>query len=512
MPPTARTFTLDETGLALLAGALALKLAPGDMIALRGDLGAGKTTFARAFIRSALADRGAEVPSPTFALQQTYTGRRYDLAHYDLYRLAGPDDLAELGFDEHFATAVTLVEWPERAGDGLPAARLDLTLAPGPAPHLRSVTLRAAGPLAARIARACDIFAFVGALADWREAFLVHLQGDASSRSYARLAGDTRSAVLMDSPRQPDGPAVHAGKPYSRIAHLAEDVRPFVAVDLALTDAGFAAPALFAHDLERGLLLLEDLGDLSFGTALTQGLPQAPMVAAAVDVLIALRRNPLPAQLPLPDGTRHTLPRFDRAALEIETELLLDWYWPAVKGAAVADALRREFRALWSAHIDRMLSEPPGLFLRDFHSPNLFWRPEQSGLARVGLIDFQDALAEPWAYDLVSLLQDARVDVPPALEQAERTRYLDAMTASSATFDRSAFLETYARFGAQRNTRLVGLWVRLLKRDSKPNYLRHMPRTWDYLARNLAHPALADLQAWYDRHLPEDVRKRPIPA
>ena len=154
----------------------------------------------------------------------------------------------------------------------------------------------------------------------------------------------------------------------------------------------------------------------------------------------------------------------------------------------------------------RQIVTPSGLFLRDYHSPNIFWRPERAGLDRVGIIDYQDALAEPWAYDLASLLQDARVDVPAELERREFARYCAEVAAYEASFDPAVFAATYATFGAQRNTRLVGLWVRLLKRDGKPGYLKHMPRTWDYLQRNLAHPDLAVLRGWYDTHFPKGVR------
>ncbi len=494
--------TVDEAGLARLAEVLALKVQPGDCIALHGNLGAGKTTFARAFIRAVLGEPEGEVPSPTFAIEQVYETPRLTIAHYDLYRLSGPEDLAEIGFEEQTQSAVTLVEWPERADALLPSSRIDVRLEPAANSDQRHVELRASGAAVPRLARALIIHKFLAGLPDWQAAHVQYLNGDASSRSYARLITPERRAVLMDAPRQPDGPPIRDGKPYSRIAHLAEDVRPFVAVQAGLLGAGLAAPILLAHDLDAGLLLTSDIGELYFGRAVTEGDAQAPLWSAAVDVLLALRAKPFAHTLPLPDGTTHTLPRFDRAALEIELDLLLDWYWPTAKGAAPPAATRSEFRVLWSPILDRMLVEPRGIFLRDFHSPNLFWRPDLSGTDRVGLIDFQDALAEPWAYDLVSLLQDARVDVPEELEQREFARYCATISERDAEFDREAFAHAYAAFGAQRNTRLIGLWIRLLQRDGKPGYMQHMPRTWDYLRRNLAHPGLGDLRGWYQRHFP----------
>jgi aminoglycoside/choline kinase family phosphotransferase len=209
-----------------------------------------------------------------------------------------------------------------------------------------------------------------------------------------------------------------------------------------------------------------------------------------------------------PDGTTYSLPRRDRAAFEIEIELLLDWLWPEVTGEPAAPAVRVEFHEVWRPVLDRLLALPGGWFLRDYHSPNLIWLPERRDVARVGILDFQDALNEHFAFDLVSLLQDARVDVPEALERELFDYYCAEVKAQDPQFDCVRFAEAYADFGAQRNTRLLGLWVRLLRRDGKPHYLQHMPRTWGYLARNLRSVTLAPLADWYERHFPMSVRSR----
>ncbi len=509
------TWILPDAGLDTLvevAELVALKVRPGDVILLHGDLGAGKTTFCRALVRAVLGDPDAEVPSPTYPIVQTYETPRVDIAHFDLYRVSDPSELDEIGFHDALTKSLTIVEWPDRA-DTIPAAdRIDVTLEETADPSTRHLTLSGHGTWGERLARLRTIHGFLAATIGV-PARIAYLQGDASARAYARLAAaDGAPFVLMDAPRMPDGPPILDGLPYSRIARLAEDVRPFVAIGRMLEERGLSVPHIANHDLDAGLLLLEDLGDLTFAKALTAGVPQAEPWLAAVDVLVALRRHPPARSLPLPDAGTYALPRFDRAALEIEIGLLLEWYWPAAFGVSPPQEVCEQFVAAWAPLLDAMLAAPPGLFLRDFHSPNLFWLPERSGIRRVGIIDFQDALAEHWAYDVASLLQDARLDVPVALEQMGLQRYCDAVAAFEPAFDREAFLKHYAVFGAQRNTRLVGLWVRLLRRDGKPAYLRHMPRTWDYLARNLAHPALAEVAAWFELHIPEAVRKRPISA
>ncbi len=510
---------VDEPSLVALAERIALALRVGDVVALTGDLGAGKTAFARALIRILLADAAAEVPSPTFALAQGYNCLRFPIAHFDFYRLASPDDIEEIGFADAVLHGVAIVEWPSKAAAALPPNRLDLKFAETADPNTRNVDIIATGPLATRLDRIGEMDAFIGD-AGWGDASIAYLQGDASSRAYTRLSLGSGRAVLMDAPRQPDGPAVRDGKPYSRIAHLAEDVRPFVAVDHTLRQAGLSAPEILAADLDRGFLLLEDFGDRVFGREIGNDLHQAQLWTAALDALVALRRaNPsftMPVSVepvgggPLSSSGTHTLPRLDRNILEIEIDMLPDWYWPEVKGSAMPAPLRAEYRGLWRPVIDQLLTEQPGWILRDVHSPNLLWMPEWKGIARVGFIDFQDALAGPWSHDVMSLLQDARVDVPVKLETRLLSRYCSTVSMFDAGFNEATFRSSYAAYGALRATRLVGLFVRLLRRDGKANYLQHMARNWGYLERNLAHPKLRPLAEWYDTHFSAELRQQPI--
>jgi len=506
------TRELDEAGSLRLAELLALKIGPGDVIALRGDLGAGKTTLARALIGALLRNSEADVPSPTFSLHQTYATPRLTISHFDFYRLSSAEEAREIGFEEAMHGGAVIVEWPERAAALLPESRFDITLGEAANPNARLVTMGGQGPAAARAARIGEVLAFLDTQAAWAGARIAYLQGDASTRSYARLFQGDRTVLLMDASRQPDGPPIRDGKPYSRIARLAEDMAPpFVAIGTVLQGGGLSAPGVVAADLGKGLLLVEDLGDRLFGPEIAAGTSQARLWRTAVDALVHLRRVPVPKGFPLPDGTSYRLPRRDRAAFEIEIELLLDWLWPELKGVPAPEAVRAEFQAVWQPILDRLLALPGGWFLRDYHSPNLIWLPERNGVARVGILDFQDALNEHFAFDLVSLLQDARVDVPEELERELFDHYCAQVAAQEPDFDRASFDSAYADFGAQRNTRLLGLWARLLRRDGKPHYLQHMPRTWGYLARSLRHVTLAPLAAWYERHFPVSARSERIP-
>ncbi len=503
-PAGGHSFTValaDQRATQRLMQDVAALLEPGDLITLSGDLGAGKTTFARALIRHLAGDENVEVPSPTFTLTQSYALPRLTLVHADLYRLSSPAELAELGLDDAADGAVTLLEWPDRAEGLLPEDRLDiaLTLSPAQGPTFRNACVTGYGRMAARAERIATVRNFLES-AGFGAADRQRIQGDASTRMYERLTLNNATYVLMNSPRRPDGPPVRDGKPYSAIAHLAEDVTPFIAMAQGLRARGFSAPAIFAADRAAGLLLIEDLGE----DLLVAGDPPAPIearYAVAVDLLAALHGERLPEMLPVEPGVDYHLPRYDMEALLIEVELLLDWYLPKL-AARLSDAKRDLFLSLWCDALAPVIAAPATWVLRDFHSPNLLWLPEREGTMRIGLLDFQDAVLGNAAYDLASLLQDARVTVPELMEITLLSRYTRARHAADATFDAPAFARAYATLGAHRASKVLGIFARLDRRDGKPQYLRHMPRVWAYLQRSLAHPELAPLHHWYRANVP----------
>ena len=221
-------------------------------------------------------------------------------------------------------------------------------------------------------------------------------------------------------------------------------------------------------------------------------------------MLAALHRETLPETLPLAPPLNYTIPSYDTDALLVEAGLMLEWYLPD-RGAKLDPEKRTEFVTIWRDLLSKPASAPRTWVLRDFHSPNLIWLGERQGIARVGIIDFQDTVMGPVSYDVVSLLQDARIDVPEQLELALLSRYIKTRRASDETFDTSVFAELYAIMSAQRNTRLLGTFARLNRRDGKPQYLRHQPRVWTYLSRSLAHPALSRVRQWYELNVPPPV-------
>lgn len=502
---------LSEAATEAFAREISLFARVGDVITLAGDLGTGKTTFARAFIRAMSAGNAErEVPSPTFTLVQTYDDTRLPVAHFDFYRVADPAEVPELGFPGLSDTMVVLAEWPDRAEAFMPAHRLEIVLDDGEDANSRELTLTGFGDWGPRAQRMEVVSAFLDA-GGYGAATRTFLQGDASARRYERIwpAGKTSTPrILMDSAKTPDGPPVRNGLPYSQIAHLAESVTAFAAIDHGLREIGLCTPEIFDSDLEAGLLVIEDLGGEVYQDRVRAR--EADMSApytAAVDVLVKLAQCALPETVRLPEGLTHHVPTYDAGALEIEVELLLDWYWPAVHGGTASDEDREHFFAIWRALWPRLNCHQTVWCLRDYHSPNLIWRAEEKGLARVGIIDFQDAVLGHPAYDLASLLFDARVDVDEETESRMLKYYAQQRRLADETFDQNAFEECYAILAAQRLTKILGIFMRLKQRDGKPGYLQHVPRLWGYLEHSLQAPVLKDLKAWFNAAFPESARK-----
>ena len=478
-----------------LAHELSLVARPGMAILLSGEVGAGKSAFARAFIHALAPGAGDfDVPSPTFTLVQTYGETRIPVAHADLYRVKGADEIDELGLDDLFVSHVLLVEWPDRMSRKLGDDCLALTLETQGAG--RRALLSPGGAWINALHRAEAINTFLPRTA-WAAARRSFLEGDASSRRYERLALDGKESILMDMPARPDGPPVRDGKPYSQVAHLAENIGAVVGVNQHLSGLGYSAPRMFGYDVASGLAVIEDLGDRVYGRMMLAGDDMREPQGEAVRLLADMAEREWPETVSF-DGGAHQVPPYDETALAIETELLTDWFWPFRFDAAIAPAARESFTEIWAAHLPHAAPERRVWSLRDFHSPNLIWIPERAGLKRVGLIDTQDAVRGHPAYDLASMLQDARVTIPEDTERA----LLDYYCELRRGFDEAEFRRAYALLGAQRSTKILGIFARLSKRDGKHGYLRHMPRVSACLERNLQHPDLAGLKRWYDTHLP----------
>jgi aminoglycoside/choline kinase family phosphotransferase len=345
----------------------------------------------------------------------------------------------------------------------------------------------------------------------WGDAVVTPLPGDASTRRYARLKDGARQAMLMDQPQGAEAPTAppdasaeeRAAMGYNAVARLAgADCARFAAAAAWLRGRGLAAPQVHAADHAQGFVILEDLGDDLFADVLANGGDETLLYRAAVEVLVTIHAQDAPADL----AAGKPLFAYDATALLAETDLLTEWFLPLSLGRSATETEVTDHRHLWRAALDGITASRRVFVHRDYHAQNLLWLPGRDGVARVGLIDFQDAVAGSAAYDLISLTEDARRDVSPAVAQDATAHYLATMKAQGTPVDEVEFRHEMAVMAAQRNAKIVGIFARLYKRDGKPRYLELLPRVWRYLERDLEHPALADLRAWYDRVLPKDQR------
>jgi len=311
--------TNSETETCQLASGLSNYVSAGDFFGLSGDLGAGKSVFARAFLRALAADPELEVPSPTFTLEQVYATEPA-IHHYDFYRLNDASEVLELGLDDALLEAVAIIEWPEQAEEMLPDNLTNIQIGIGVG---ESRTIKISGPkeFLDRIARSFEIRAFLRK--SWgRNIQRKALTGDASTRAYELVTMLDETRLLMNAARQPDGPAVSNSRPYSQIAHLAEDVSAFVGIDMALREAGFYAPEIFAQDLEAGLLLTEFMG--KDGVIDNGRHPIRERYLAAVELLVELHQKKWPEAVQISENVTHHIPKYDHSAMTIEVELLVD--------------------------------------------------------------------------------------------------------------------------------------------------------------------------------------------
>ncbi|MCG8492562.1 MAG: phosphotransferase [Sneathiellales bacterium] len=298
--------------------------------------------------------------------------------------------------------------------------------------------------------------------ARWNEAAAQDLAGDASSRRYRRLLKNGKSAILMIDPS-------------------IQTVSQFLKVTEILKKDGYSAPDILARDIQKGLLLLEDFGDRLFVSLIEAGENEEKLYTLAVDFLLDLRTRKLPEGLPY----------FSPSYVLDQNVMFLDWFVPHQSGKTVSEEGRRFYQQIWTHLLKSLDRKDEAMLLRDFHAENILYLEGRTGLSTLGLLDYQDAMTGPTAYDLVSLLQDARRTVPLSLEE----KMLDYYILKSGV-DGKWFRETYAILGAHRALRILGIFTRLLNQDGKDRYQQFVPRVKTHLKRNLEHPSLLALQHW----------------
>lgn len=355
------------------------------------------------------------------------------------------------------------------------------------------------------MSRDAEIASFLSR-AGWGDAHRDRLPGDASTRSYERLTLGGRRAMLMNQPRalesEPCPPDADAAERtalgYNALARLAAGrVDAFVACARYLVSRGLSAPEILSADPEAGLAIIEDLGDGLYARLIEGGMAEAPLYAAAIDALLVLHAKAPPDILP----GGWPLLSYDALALKTAHDIFIEWM-PRYRPVTFDDAALASWEAFWAPVRAHGAASASVFCHRDYHAENLIWLPERAGAARVGLLDFQDAVKAHPAWDLSMLLHDARRTISAGLEDACLERYL-----AVAPVDRTSFLADYHALGALNIVRILGIFARLVTRDGKPRYAAFMPRLWTYLDRCLADPALGALKTWFDDHVPAMVRR-----
>ena len=366
-----------------------------------------------------------------------------------------------------------------------------------------SLALNGATVMSDRATQISDFLNYAG----WNAAARAPIQGDASTRSYERLERNGQKAVLMNAPKlaelpsEPEGASVEDRRAlgYNALARLAgPNMESFACLANELGLRGFSAPQIFAADLERGFLLLEDFGEPVFAKVIAKDASQeAPLYEAAVNTLAAIYRSSFPRIMTYKEVSWRVRD-YDTAALLAETDLCHDWYAKDFN-REISTGAREEFYGLYAESFKYLTAHASGLALRDFHAENLFWRPERSGVANVGLIDFQDALFVHPAYDLMSLITDIRREVSPDLKD----RLIKRFCQKSGLKDDMDFRAAYSVMSVQRGTKLLGFPVRADLKFGKPQYRALLPRVKRHLNEDLAHPVMGPIKVWFAKNLPE---------
>ena len=304
------------------------------------------------------------------------------------------------------------------------------------------------------------------------------LAADASFRQYERIKISNKTAILMDAPPPK------------------ENIRPFIKITEHLAKLGYSVPQIFAKDIDAGFLLLEDFGDETFTKALTQKVDEMQLYQSAIDVLINLHSRELSEVIP--DGVKN----YDHNTLLGEVVLFVDWYIPGLFGDTYTEYVKNDFLCIWEKLLSEVSSENETLVLRDFHADNLMWLPSRDGIRKCGLLDYQDAVKGSPAYDIASLLEDARRDLKPGMASDLLDYYFTALP----KVDRRRFNKIYAILSAQRHCKVIGIFARLAMRDGKRNYLKHINRCWRLLERVSSSPELKVLDDWLNANIPVDKR------
>lgn len=451
-----------------------------DVILLEGDLGAGKTTFSKFFINH-FSEIKHNVTSPTFNIVQTYKSNKCNIWHFDLYRLKNSLEIIEIGLEEALDEGLTIIEWFEIANDYLPEDYLEIKI--DNSNDKRIATLFANGSWVKRLEKIQNkyqedrekIIADFLHFNNLGNARVEKLKADASFRTYRRIYDSKKTLILMNAP-----PAY-------------EDISKFILVDEYLRKQNLNAPEILGYNIKNGLMLLQDFGNNLFTTILNECSKQELCVKEkelyikAVNVLDGLKKI---------SDIGSKIPKYDDNLLLKEVKLLTDWYLPYKFDSEDHIQKESEYIEIWQELLKKINIFDNVFVHRDFHADNLLYLNDFDGIKQIGLLDFQDAVIGSPIYDLISLLEDARRDVLPQTVEECKKIFL-----KNNNFNINDFNMAYNIIAAQRNCKIIGIFIRLSVRDNKQNYLDYLPRVWNHLKNDLNHPDLKPLKDWFDKYV-----------
>lgn len=472
-----------------LARVISKILVKGDIVALIGEIGSGKTTFSKRLINELTSIHINEINSPTFNLYTIYDKNGVQVNHYDFYRVENSEDLLEIDLIESYKSGITIIEWADKYINALKNDYIEVHLKEKK--NHREYQVIGRGSFRQRIKNANSLEYFLDQT-NLKINRQEDIKGDASKRKYHRLYTENSTLILMDSSQE---------KKIASPTKLSTSINDYIHICKYLEKINIRVPKLFYTDTENEYLIEEDFGDLQYSQVVSAG-NFKELYQPAISTLLHITRINHPHDLEV-DGMKYKIPEYDNMTYLNEIEIFIKFYWPYKKGHICSPSTQNEFMDIFNELLGK-LSSDKSLVLRDFHSPNLMFLNTEKNHRKCGVIDFQDALIGHPIYDLVSLSQDARVTITEEQENFLLEQYKVEFDYNNYNFDKSTIMDQYCILGAQRSLKILGIFARLSIIDNRNDYIGHMPRIINYIRKNMKNSNLSNLSNWLKLNFKEE--------
>ena len=471
-----------------LAKELTPLLTQGCLMTLNGQIGTGKTTLAKLLINNLTQTPHEDIVSPTFNLYHTYSSDNLEIAHYDFYRIESEMELLEIDLSESLTDKVCIIEWANKFKDLLPKDRIEISIKF--IKNEREYIIRPLGKFREVVSSRNKIENFLCDL-DINFTELQRLPGDASKRKYYRVTGSNNTMILMDAAQKSD---------IKSKTGLTNGIDDFIKIQEYLDSIDVRVPKLIETNKIDNIILEEDLGEYCYKDILTKENYQE-LYDPAIQTLIHISNIKHPKNISM-NSNPHYIKEFDLDIYLNEAEIFIDYYWPFVNGNLCSVDKKQEFRDIMG-ELYSNLTHDKTLMLRDFHSPNLLFLDNENAFRKCAVIDFQDALFGHPLYDLVSLINDARITIDVYQEKYLIELYKKDFSFHNVQFDSSSFMQQYHILGVQRSIKILGIFARLAILENNKDYIVHMPRVISYIKRTMYSGCIEELTKWLNKNLKE---------